>query len=60
MGNKLKALRFMAKVMMTRANMDRWERERDHRLLADPVLSPESDEWLASAQRQTLALAEIR
>lgn len=47
----------MAKMMMTRAtDMNQWERERDHPLFANPVPSSESDEWLASAREQKLAV----
>ena len=58
-GNKLKALGFMVKMMLTPArDIERWEREQDHPLFANPVLAPESNEWLASAREQKLALLE--
>ncbi len=59
LGNKLKALFFMVKMMMSRApDMERWERRRGHPMLTNPLLAPESDEWRASAERQTLAILE--
>ena len=51
------ALLFMAKMMMTQAH------DMEHRgqpMLVDPLLSPESGEWCAAAQRKTLLLLEAR
>ena len=55
------ALLFMAKMMMTQAHdMEQWERDRGQPMLVDPLLSPESGEWGAAAQRKTLFLLEAR
>ncbi len=58
-GSKLGAFRLMVKTMLTRApDLDRWEAERGHPLLADPVLAHDSAEWRKAAQQQRLALLE--
>jgi hypothetical protein len=58
-GTKLQALMFMGKMMLTRVpDLDRWERERGHPLLKEPVPSFESQEWRAAAEHQTILLHE--
>ena len=60
-GTKLGTLAFMLKMMLTRApDLDRWERERGHPMLAQPVLAHESDEWRAAAKQQQLLLQKSR
>ena len=47
-GNKVKAIRFFVKMLMTPTpNMDKYEREHNHPLILNPVYSSDSDEWLA-------------
>jgi len=56
-GSKLGAIAFLFKMMATKApNLDVWERERDYPLINNPVLSQDSAEWLATAERQQLNL----
>ncbi len=56
-GTKLTALKFVAKMMLTRAPaVDRWERERDYPLLVNPVPSSESEEWRTAAEGQRILL----
>jgi hypothetical protein len=58
-GGKLGASRFMLKTMLTRLpDLDRWESERGHPMLTQPVLAHDSDEWRTTAQQQRLALLE--
>jgi uncharacterized protein YbjT (DUF2867 family) len=58
-GGPLGALWLTAKTIVTRVpNLDRWESERGHPLLSEPVLAHDSDEWRATAQRKQLALLE--
>ncbi len=60
-GTKLGALAFMMKMMLTRApDLDRWERERGHPMLAAPLLAHESDEWRAAAEQELLLLQDGR
>lgn len=48
-GNKLRALQFFAKMILTPApNMEEYEKGQNHPLVRDPVYSPDSAEWLAS------------
>ncbi len=56
-GTKLGALAFMGKMMLTRApDLDRWEQERGHPMLREPVLAHDSEQWRATAERQELNL----
>ncbi len=56
-GSKLGAVGLMVKTMLTRApDLDRWEAERGHPMLADPLLAHDSEEWRASAEQLQLAL----
>ncbi len=56
-GSKLGAFWFMLKTMLTRApDLDRWESERGHPMLKDPVLAQDSPVWLASAEREQLLI----
>lgn len=51
------ALSLMLRTMLTRApELDRWESERGYPLLAEPVLAPDSQEWLAAAKQTRLVL----
>jgi len=60
-GTKLGTLAFTLKMMLTRTpDLDRWERERGHPMLAQPVLAHESDEWRAAAKQQQLLLQRPR
>ena len=48
LGNRLKAVRFFVKMLLTPApDMDRYERGRDHVLLREPEYTTASEEWLA-------------
>jgi NAD(P)H dehydrogenase (quinone) len=54
-GSKLSALAFTVRMLLRRTpNFDRWERERGHPLLVNPVLAHENPEWLDSASRGQL------
>ncbi len=45
--------------MLTRApDPDRWESERGHPMLAEPVLAHGSEEWLITAEQKRLGLLE--
>ncbi len=56
-GGKLGALAFMVRMMLSRPpNFDRWERDRGHPLLNDPVFAQDSPEWRAFAEKQQLYL----
>jgi len=56
-GTKLGALAFMVKMMLTRApDLDRWERERGHPMLREPVLAHDSREWREAAEQKKLLL----
>ena len=58
-GSKLGAAVFMLRMMASRVpDLDRWEREHGHPVLDNPVLAPDSKDWLASAQRQELNLLD--
>lgn len=47
-GNRIKAIRFFIKMLMTPApDMDSYERRRDHALLREPEFTTASEEWLA-------------
>lgn len=51
--NKLKAIRFFAKMLMTPAlNVEKYERQQNHPLIKSPVFSSDSDEWLRSHDKQ--------
>jgi uncharacterized protein YbjT (DUF2867 family) len=56
-GTKLEALAFMVKMLLTRApDLDRWERERGHPMLREPVLAHDSREWREAAEQKKLLL----
>ena len=56
-GTKLGALAFMVKMLLTRApNLDRWERERGHPMLQEPVLAHDSRVWREAAEQKKLLL----
>jgi hypothetical protein len=56
-GRKLEALAFMVKMMLTRApDLDRWERERGHPMLREPVLAHDSRDWREAAEQKELLL----
>ena len=56
-GTKLGALAFMVKMMLTRApDFDRWERQRGHPMLRQPVLAHDSPDWREAAEQQQLLL----
>ena len=56
-GTKLGALAFMGKMMLTRApDLDRWERERGHPILRNPVLAQDSRDWRDAAEQKQLLL----
>lgn len=54
-GTKLQAMRFLLKMLFTRApDLDAWERAQDMPLLANALLCTDSEDWLASAQRREM------
>jgi hypothetical protein len=56
-GTKLEALAFMVKMMLTRApDLDRWERERGHPILREPLLAHDSPDWRKAAEQKDLLL----
>jgi NAD(P)H dehydrogenase (quinone) len=56
-GTKLGAIVGMAKMLLTRVpDLDRWEAERGHPILAEPKYAIDNPEWVASAEQQNLAL----
>jgi uncharacterized protein YbjT (DUF2867 family) len=56
-GTKLGALAFMVKMLLTRApDLDRWERERGHPMLREPVLAHDSRDWREAAEKKQLLL----
>ncbi len=56
-GTMLRALAFMAKMMLTRApDPNRWARKHDHPILRDPVLAHDSREWREAAEQKQLFL----
>lgn len=58
-GTKAGALFGLAKMMLTRVtDFDRWEADRGHPMLSDPQFAPGSSEWIAAAERQTLAFLD--
>ena len=47
----------MVKMMLTRApDLDRWERERGHPMLREPVLAHDSRDWREAAEQKQLLL----
>ena len=51
--NKLRALTLMMKMMTTRVpDLDLWERNRDHPLIANGKLAQDNPDWLRTAERQ--------
>ncbi len=56
-GSKPEAIGFLIKMLSTKApDLDQWERDRGYPFLKNPVLSQQSAEWRASAERQQLNL----
>ncbi|MGI9452447.1 MAG: NmrA family NAD(P)-binding protein [Geminicoccaceae bacterium] len=56
-GSRLEAIGFLVKMMATPApDLDAWEHDRGYPLLSDPVLSQDSVEWRATAERRQLNL----
>ena len=56
-GSKFDAMAFVLRMMLTRVpDFDRWERDRAHPMLTQPVLAPENKEWVANAEKQQLYL----
>ncbi len=56
-GSKLGAIGFMARVAAASVpDIDRWERERGHPVLRNPLLAQDSEEWRATAEKQRLNL----
>ncbi len=56
-GTKAQAIGFLLKMLATKApDLDAWESERGYPLLNDPVLSQDSSDWRATAERQQLNL----
>jgi NAD(P)H dehydrogenase (quinone) len=54
---KLAAMGFVLRMMLTQVpNFDRWERDQGHPALNSPLLAPDNNEWLASANRKQLNL----
>jgi uncharacterized protein YbjT (DUF2867 family) len=51
--NKLKAIRFFVKMLLTPApDMEEYEKGQNHPLIHEPVYSPDSEEWLASHREE--------
>ncbi len=47
----------MVKMLLTRVpDLDRWERERGHPMLREPVLAHDSREWREAAEQKNLLL----
>ena len=56
-GSKAAAIGFLIRMLTTRApDLDAWERDRGYPLLTNPVVSQDSAEWRATAERQQLNL----
>ena len=52
-GNKLKAMQFFARMLMTPApDMDAYEQQQDYPLIKNPDYSSDSDEWLTAHDQQ--------
>ena len=50
----------MVKMLLTRApDLDRWERERGHPMLREPLLAHDNDEWRKAAEREQLLLLPV-
>ena len=53
MANKLRALNLMMKMIATRVpDLNQWEQNRDHPLIANGMLARDNPDWLATAHRQ--------
>ena len=53
MANKVSALSLMMKMITTRVpDLDRWEQNRDHPLIANGMLAQDNPDWLSTAERQ--------
>ena len=58
-GNKLDAMTFMFRMMLTRVpDYDQWERDRGHTMLARSRLAHESEDWRVSAEKQQANLLQ--
>lgn len=58
-GNKLEAMAFMFRMMLTRVpDYDQWERDRGHTILTRPLLAHESEDWRISAEKQQANLLQ--
>ncbi|MCP4328378.1 MAG: NmrA family NAD(P)-binding protein [Alphaproteobacteria bacterium] len=59
-GSKTEAVGFLVRMLATKApDLDSWERDRGYPLLSNPVLSQDSAEWRATAERQQLNLRPV-
>lgn len=59
-GSKLEAMAFMIRMMLTRVpDLNQWERDHGHPMLANPVLAQDSKEWRTTAERQLLNLLPL-
>ncbi len=53
MANKVRALNLMMKMIATRVpDLNQWEQNRDHPLIANGMLAQDNPDWLATAERQ--------
>ncbi len=51
--NKVRALNLMLKMIATRVpDLNQWEQNRDHPLIANGMLAQDNPDWLATAERQ--------
>ena len=51
--NKVRALTLMMKMVATRVpDLDQWEQNRDHPLIANGMLAQDNPDWLTTAERQ--------
>lgn len=58
--NKVKALSLMMKMIATRVpDLDQWEKDRDHPLIANGQLAQDNPDWLRTAERQQPNLLSI-
>lgn len=57
---KLGAISFLIRTILSRVpDFDRWEHERDHPMLKNPLLAADSPDWYATASVQKLNLLDI-
>ncbi len=58
-GNKLDALTFMFRMLTSRVvDYDRWEQDRNHPILTQPLLAHENRDWLTTARNQHAHILE--